>query len=516
MSLNGSPWQYIIVLGGVKMILEIKGQTLKISNSLISEGALNYVTFEVKCDKSWRRLNKTVRFCHEDMSEIYDVADVKSGETYYLPEEVLKKGRVEVGVIGVKGGDTVVTTAKESFTVTASIDGGRTPRVSRDAYADYVNTVLQHTKKCKAAEKLILEVKEEVLRARAQSEIFYTGAKEALCESKEILENVSGALDAVGLALKDIREREEGLSSLNHILSDSERTRALAENERSFKEKCRDEREKERSDAERERELSEKGRITGERVRSMSESEREKTLRELDLRLNALEEKREHYTETLNFEECAETPEEVFSFSIEPKSSIRENTFTANINGEEVTIPLKSPLIRMGDLGDSIVFEKEKSYLSRRFYTLTLDGSEEIYEEDGEESIFVIPFPTEYTHDGAMGESSYFSYGKERKGERVWVSGNYLFLALGDTYTKKTLSEKLFNLNKGGTPLSVTFSLLVPTEEKLPFTYFDGNGITVTAKECNIYLSVKKNIILALSKLISKIEIIEKQLEKEN
>lgn len=516
MSLNGSSWQYIIVFGGVEMILEVKGQELKITSPVISEGALNYATFELKCDKSWKKYNKTVRFSHEDSTEIYDVAEVKAGESYYLPEEILKEGKVEVGVIGVKGGDTVITTTKESFVVKGSIDGGKTPRVRGDVYADYVNTVVAHSKKCKSAEKVILEAKKEILRARAESEAFYIGAKEALAESKEILENVSGALDAIGIAMKDIREREEGLYSLDKALSKNEKVRALAENERDFKERARDEKERERNAFEKERELSEKGRIAGERVRAMSESEREKILRDFHLRLTALEDKEDCYTEKLSFEESATTTEDVVSIRISPKQSTSEKVFTVCINGEDVKLSLKSPLIKKGNLSDSIVLEKEKTYVLRNFHTLTLDGSEEIYEEDGEENLFVIALSEEINAYGIMGNANHFSYGKEGDGERVWVSGSYLFL-LSDTFnSKKALSDKLKSLKDSGTPLSVTFPLSTPIEEALPFTYFEKENVTLTANDCFINLNVKKNIISTLTKLINKTELIEKQLnEKE-
>ena len=96
------------------MILEVTKQKLRV-NGEVTEGAINYATFELHCDKSWEDFIKTVRFATED--GIYDISDVETCRAYYSPHEVLLEGKVWVGVVGVSGENRVATTEKASFYV---------------------------------------------------------------------------------------------------------------------------------------------------------------------------------------------------------------------------------------------------------------------------------------------------------------------------------------------------------------------------------------------------------------
>ncbi|MBR2372573.1 MAG: hypothetical protein IKA90_06855, partial [Clostridia bacterium] len=267
------------------MVIELKGQTLKIDNSIIAEGSLNFVTFRMKCDKGWKKCNITVRFFHRETEESVDLSDVSEGKSYYFPESLLKKGVVEIGVIGIDGKGEVVTTEKKEIEIKGSLNGGATPRVTNDAYAEYVKSVLYHRKKCERAEKTALEAVKKCEKREKSMEKMYASCQKSERICREILENVSGALDAIGISMKDVRLSENKLLLAEGELRRGEEKRETGEKLRRIEEREREKSELSRQESEEERDLSEKGRVASERARTIAEIERGEKLRKFDTRL---------------------------------------------------------------------------------------------------------------------------------------------------------------------------------------------------------------------------------------
>ncbi len=508
------------------MIFELKGQTLKIEDSIIAEGALNFVTFRVKCDKAWKKRNITVRFFHTGTEESADLPDIKESKSYYFPESLLKEGVVEIGVIGIDSKGEVITTEKKEIAIKGSVSGGETPKISKDAYAEYVNDVLYHRKKCEKAEKTALEAMKKCQKAEKSMEQMHSACQKSEKLCREILENVSGALDAIGISIRDVKNAETNLLFAESELRTGEEKRESGERLRRIEEREREKGELSRKESEIERDLSEKGRVSSEKARAISETLRNEKLRDFDIRLTKLEERKNLFpycTEKISFDTSysAESFQRLKGIRIFGKSTICDNLiksvaedgyFNIKLDGREEKLELKKPLHGIGDIFDELVLEKDEAYVIRRTVEITFGGDEDILEEGTENGkntfIFSLPYDV-LVSDETSGICSLFSFGKE-----ISVSGNHVCLLLSkEEYpTKSKLSEKLHNVKTEGKPFSIILPLANEKRENV-FTVNLPDLIkqTEVSEACLGVLCIERNLLEILEKLKQNIEEMKKE-----
>lgn len=278
------------------MIFNVKGQSLElIGGNIIAEGAVEFASFTLESDSSWDTFSKTVRFRHVSQEETYDVAGVVDGKVYYIPAEVLVRGSVFVSVLGVSGTTRISTTELAGFFVEGTVDSGKTPNVTENAYAQYVDMIRE---KC-------LEVEESLTvaeKCRDDAEGFAKSTADIEAEVKASAEacrdyasfcqkvsgEVSGAEQSMNSALEGVRDSVETLLSHDHSLSIAENERVAGENTRADNERMRELAESQRVLAEKERADAESERIAAERGRVAGEAERNSKLSELGGRVNSI------------------------------------------------------------------------------------------------------------------------------------------------------------------------------------------------------------------------------------
>ena len=264
------------------MILTVKGQSLDLAGGIIAEGSVEFASFTLECDSSWDGYSRTVRFRHTSQEDTYDVAGVVDGRAYYVPSEVLVRGSVFVSVLGTKGASQISTTELAGFFVEGTVDSGKVPTVTENAYAQYVsrvNGVLERCEElsetsanaCKEAEEYALDASssEEKCRESAVSCRDYA----TLCE--RVSAETSGAEQQMNIAVERVRDSVNALLSRDHSLSVSENERHASENERRESEDTRNAQESERESNEQKRASAEAERISAERGRVAGELERE-------------------------------------------------------------------------------------------------------------------------------------------------------------------------------------------------------------------------------------------------
>ncbi len=457
------------------MILKVRGQSLKLEGGVIAEGAVDFATFEIKSDSAWRELIKTARFKRYGENKVYDTADVKDGEVYYLPRELLRQGKVEVSLVGVNGEGVVATTEKKRFTIKGSVDGGSTPAVSEDAYAKYVSDVLYLKERCENAEKKSVDAENVCSKARDSVEKTAFEMKKILSECRDILANVSGALDAVGVAFKEIKDTEKILTSKNSDLDIFEAKRDSFERARVVAEREREKREEERRDAERERKLIESARSTSEKMRALREEIILGEMKDMRERLDALEK-----SEPFFFTEALESDEYLLD----------ENTLENKVTGE--TLFLSSPLLQVGEVFDSVEMNGEETKVIRRLTSVIISDNAEIIEEG---TLFAVLLETSGNGE-PIGRASHLLYGEE-----VFVKGELLFFTSFDS------AEALRAFLKENAPFEVLYPALKEKVEILPPMTLPecAAGVEVNA-DGNTTVFYKKSLTETLSEINKKLK----------
>ncbi len=268
------------------MKFEVNGQSLKlVEGATVAEGAVEFASFSISCDSSWNGYSKCVRFRHAGSEDIWDVAGVQDGKVYYIPTEVLIKGSVFVSVLGVKGNERISTTELAGFFVEGSLDNGKTPKVTPDAYAQYVSIVTESADEavesrdrallamrvCEGLAGDMTVVQDSVLESEKKCQNYAV-----LCESS--YSAVTGAEASMQSAVESVRESAQKLVNKNSELSNAENTRVANEEKRKNNENSRKSAETERVFAEENRELSEAGRVMAEKTRVLADKEREERL----------------------------------------------------------------------------------------------------------------------------------------------------------------------------------------------------------------------------------------------
>ncbi len=271
------------------MILTVKGQSLDLEGGIIAEGSVGFASFTLECDSSWDGYTRTVRFRHTSQGDTYDVAGVVDGKPYYIPSEVLVRGSVFVSVLGTKGATQISTTELAGFFVEGTVDSGKVPTVTENAYAQYVSQINGIAERCEelaeSSDKACNEAKEYALDASSSEESCRESAASCrdyatLCE--RVSAETSGAEQSMNIAVERVRDSVNALLSHDHSLSVSETERHAAENEREAGEYERRTRESERQANEQKRANAEAERISAERGRVAGELEREARLGRLE------------------------------------------------------------------------------------------------------------------------------------------------------------------------------------------------------------------------------------------
>lgn len=272
------------------MKFEVNGQSLKlVDGNTVAEGAVEFASFSITCDSSWDGYSRCVRFRHVSGEDIWDVAGVQDGKIYYIPAEVLIKGSVFVSVLGVKGNERISTTELAGFFVEGSLDNGKTPKVTPDAYAQYVSAVTKSTdeavesrdrallamKVCEGLAGDVTVIQDSILESESKCQNFAT-----LCERS--YSAVTGAEASMQEAVESVRESAQKLINKNSDLSNAESVRVSNEAKRINRENARKSAEEERVFAEENRELSEAGRVMAEKTRVLADKEREERLSDVE------------------------------------------------------------------------------------------------------------------------------------------------------------------------------------------------------------------------------------------
>ncbi len=278
------------------MKFKVNGQELLLDGSdIVSEGAVEFATFSLECDDSWNTYARTVRFRHASHGEIYDVAGVRDGQVYYIPSEVLVKGSVFVSVLGVKGASQISTTALAGFVVEGTLDGGKTPSVTPNAYAQYVESVSQSVEEIKAMHDKVLSsqyICEELTGTALGCEENCEKSVGVCADFAVLCENSSKKADAAEMSMQEAAETVKSsiqtLFDKNSELSSSENARLEAERKRVSAEEKRAEAEDSRGESEEERKTSEAERVAAERARIISDNIREERIVGLEEQVQTL------------------------------------------------------------------------------------------------------------------------------------------------------------------------------------------------------------------------------------
>ena len=268
------------------MILKVNGQSLEIEGAtIIAEGAVEFASFTLSCDKSWDGFSKTVRFRHVSQEESFDVAGVEEERVYYIPSEVLLRGGVFVSVLGVKGDARISTTELAGFFVEGTLDSGRVPSVTPNAYAQYVNIVNEKTAEAsKASEQAqgycaeTLALLKEAKEAKEATSSHEDNCRVFADVCRRVSLEVEDADTSMNYMVNSVKNAADTLISKGHELSLAETERVSNENVRADAERSRALAEQTRESAEEERALCEAGRVANERARILSEKEREQRL----------------------------------------------------------------------------------------------------------------------------------------------------------------------------------------------------------------------------------------------
>lgn len=515
---------------GMKMKFKVTEQKLEIqAPDVISEGAINFVTFELNCDESWAEFVKTVRFKHEDSDDVYDMPDIKEGVTYYVPAEVLAKGKVYVGVLGVFAVEHVATTTKAYFTVDEAVEQGKTPSTTPDAYAKYVNDVAEHRKTSEGAKKVALDCLEKCQKLMSDAETFSRSAVISRYKTEKLAEEVSGMLDAVGVVFGDIKKIEERLTSLDGVLSHSELKRDNGEQVRILSENGRAYSEEERRSRESERVIAETMRATAENVRALNEERRDRKLGDIEARLNVLENAAptvltcvtavaEGEGEVILTDDCIASTDFISLFGATSVvdgrlCGIGENGIvTLKINGEVIDIPVSQPLYSAGEVSDELRLCPDGSItVIRRTARMTVEPTASILRDsdDSQRIMYVTPLTsTPPSLVATQGISDTFSYGSDVDRDSVWISGEYVFFYLDKSIypDSKTLCQKLQEK-----PLNIVYPTFKETVElEGSVTPFSVTSPIAVSGDGKLAVQYKKDIFTAFEKISARLNSLDK------
>ncbi|MBR6633916.1 MAG: hypothetical protein IKL05_06425 [Clostridia bacterium] len=517
------------------MKFKVTEQNLEIqAPAVISEGAINFVTFELSCDESWAEFVKTVRFKHENSDDVYDMPDIKEGVTYYVPAEVLAKGKVYVGVLGVFAVEHVATTTKAYFTVDEAVEHGKTPSTTPDAYAKYVNDVVEHRKASEGAKKAALDCLEKCQKLISDAETFSRAAVISRYKTEKLAEEVSGMLDAVGVVFGDIKRIEERLTSIDGMLSNSEQRRDNGEQVRILSENGRAYSEEDRRSRESERVVAETMRATAENLRALNEERRDRKLCDVDERLKALENAdpavltcitavAEGEGEVILTDDCITNTDFISLFGntsvVDGRLyGVGEKGFvTLKINDKIIDIPISQPLQSAGEVRDELRLCPDGSVtVIRRTAKMTVEPNASILRDskDSGRIMYVTPLtsptPSLTVTDGV---SNMFSYGSEVDRDSVWIGGEYVFLYLDKSAypDSQTLCERLTE-----NPLNIVYPIFKETFELegsiTPFTL--DSPVTVST-EGRLSVQYKKDIFKAFEKIGARLKSLDEKTKEE-
>lgn len=257
------------------MKLTLNNQELILADyGVLAEGACEFAEFTAAVSGHWRDFSITIRFRHASDSKTYEVANVIPGGVYYIPAEVMSRGTVLVSALGVCGSHRISTTNTASFLVGQSLSGGEVPRVTDNAYAQYVGAVMEQT-------RLVRETKEEIGQIRAQTEQIREQTKDISeqanayrLETFQIKNQTTAVKEAADGIFRDTRDVYDDAVLLREEYQQAETERKAEEQARQSGETQRLRNETARQNSETERANAELQRISLEEARVVSESNR--------------------------------------------------------------------------------------------------------------------------------------------------------------------------------------------------------------------------------------------------
>ena len=511
----------IVSKGSDNMKLIVKAQALELENiGCIAEGSLNYLTFELQCDSVWDGYVRTVRFCHGEV--VCDLPEVEDGVRYYVPSAVLTAGEVCVSVIGVKDGVSVLTTAQAPFTVKASVGGGKTPEVTVDAYAKYVQEVISNRKTCEELSKETARLRQscEEMLQKARTEARFAADARKRCES--VMREVSGMMDAVCMAMKEVYDVEKRLTHANSVMCLSEERRIRNEKARRFTEDKRVLSERERRENELSRQASESKRIGAEDVRRLLDGERSKRLALVEEMLSKAEALTSPLTvtHTVMGDGVVYTDNSPDVIRVYGRTTVSDGAIKGLgnnggvalvLNGRSVTVPLSAPLYSAGETADVLRIHSDGGvFVERRTAVYTLDRVDDVYGDDGGEEriLYAIPLKEASLCDKVEGECNLFAYGTEETGNSVWIDGDYLFLYLDkDEYPNSAVvKEWLSSRVSLGCPLSIVYAVREKQEQEGSIDPIALGNAKIECHDARISVEYKRDINNVISELEAKID----------
>lgn len=459
------------------MILKVTKQELTTDTERVAEGSINYLTFSLECDRQWDEAIKTVRFKHSDSEVVYDVPFVEKGKCYYVPFHVLRKGRVTVGVIGTIGNTCVITTDEAYFDVLSSLNEGKTPEVPGNVYAAFVSELGRYRERLDRSSEALNADIEECRGLKTLSETYAENARASEKRVEAILKDVSGMLDAVGMAVKGIRKIEERLTGVNSRLLQSEYERERDERARVITESRRAKREEERRDSETDRKAAESRRSVAEKARTIADVQRSERILAMEKRLEKLENTPVTVSPKITVETVGdgeillkESTSRLMSVTVYGESKCCDGrlvgigeggSITIKIDSYPVILPISTPLYSAGGICDEMTFCNDGSItVLRRTAVVTFNGSESIImEKRGRRVMFALQLD-ERAPDTEVGSCFATSFNSED--ETVWISGEYAFFDLDSEKYKDvpTFARALSNAN-----ITLVYPCLKPYEE---------------------------------------------------
>jgi len=220
--------------------ITVNNQSLSLSEEVIAENSAEFAAFSVSFSSEWDGYEKTVRFRHADSKTVYDAAGVTDGGEYFIPAEVLHRGRVYVTCIGVKGSHSIATSTRESFEVKGALISGEgtVPTVTPNAYAQYVEMVKNRSQEVNDAADRAQQYANEAEDARVNTLMNSAAAAKSASVAKNAqnraedfasaaaLSEVSAELNHEGIETAPLRHTErKRKGALNHANPSSEHDR---------------------------------------------------------------------------------------------------------------------------------------------------------------------------------------------------------------------------------------------------------------------------------------------------
>ncbi len=246
------------------MKIILKGQQIILKDlKQFAEGTNGILAFTAEKDILWQNFEVTLRFRHSADDIVYDLVDVEDGKRYSVPTEVLKPGTVYLSALGISSDGKIATTNVVCFTVADSLEGGMSPTVTPDAYAQYVELVKNErllSQKAREETEKFLVLAEEYLQKTISHE---SAAGDAALFS----ENRRAACEELSASMANLKDQYTYSEALREA---AEKQRQLAENERICAETLRQSGEAIRAEEEAARKVAEEERRSAEAARKAS------------------------------------------------------------------------------------------------------------------------------------------------------------------------------------------------------------------------------------------------------